>query len=31
MYDPDGLVDDYVVSYVAELARHAEVFVLADG
>ena len=31
MYDPDGLVDDYVVAYVAELARHADVFVLADG
>jgi len=30
-YDPDGLVDDSVVAYVAELARHAEVFVLADG
>ena len=28
MYDPDGLVDDYVVAYVAELARHADVFVL---
>ena len=27
-YDPDGLVDDTVVAYVAELARHAEVFVL---
>jgi hypothetical protein len=31
MYDPGGLVDDYVVAYVAELARHADVFVLADG
>jgi hypothetical protein len=31
LYDPDGLVDDYVVAYVAELARHADVFVLADG
>ncbi len=30
LYDPDGLVDDYVVAYVAELARHADVFVLAD-
>ncbi len=30
-YDPDGLVDDSVVSYVAELARHAEVFVCFDG
>jgi hypothetical protein len=31
MYDRDGLVDDCVVAYVAELARHAEVFVCADG
>ena len=31
MYDPDGLVDDYVAAYVAELARHSDVFVLADG
>jgi hypothetical protein len=31
MYDASGLVDDYVVAYVAELARHADVFVLADG
>lgn len=31
MYDPDGLVDDYVVAYVNELARHADVFVCADG
>ena len=30
-YDPDGLVDDCVVAYVAELARHAEVFVCFDG
>jgi hypothetical protein len=30
-YDPDGLVDDTVVDYVRELARHADVFVLADG
>jgi hypothetical protein len=29
-YDPDGLVDDYVVAYVGELARHAEVFVAYD-
>ena len=29
-YDPDGLVDDYVVAYVEELARHAEVFVAYD-
>ena len=31
MYDPGGLVDDCVVAYVEELARHADVFVLADG
>jgi len=31
MYDPDGVVDDYVAAYVAELARHADVFVCADG
>ena len=31
IYDPDGLVDDCVVAYVAELARHADVFVCADG
>jgi hypothetical protein len=30
-YDPDGLVDDTVAAYVAELARHADVFVCADG
>ena len=30
-YDPDGLVDDTVVAYVAELARHADVFVCFDG
>ena len=30
-YDPDGLVDDTVVAYVAELARHADVYVCADG
>jgi rhamnan synthesis protein F len=30
LYDPDGLVDDYVVAYIAEVARHADVFVLAD-
>ena len=31
MYDPDGLVDDTVGAYVAELARHADVYVCADG
>lgn len=30
-YDPDGLVDDTVVAYVEELARHADVYVCADG
>src|SRR4051794_12887853 len=30
-YDAEGLVDDTVVSYVEELARHADVFVCADG
>ncbi len=30
-YDPDGLVDDYVVHYLRELSRHADVFYLADG
>jgi hypothetical protein len=30
-YDPDGLVDDAVVAYVEELARHADVYVCADG
>ena len=29
-YDADGIVDDYVVAYVAELARHADVYYLAD-
>ncbi len=30
-YDPQGVVDDYVVAYVRELARHADVYYLADG
>ena len=30
LYDPDGLVDDYVVDYVTELARFADVYVLSD-
>ena len=30
-YDRDGVVDDYVVHYLRELARHADVFYLADG
>lgn len=30
-YDQDGLVDDYVLTYLRELARHADVYYLADG
>ena len=30
-YDPDGIVDDYVVDYVTELSRHADVYYLADS
>ena len=30
-YDRDGLVDDYVLTYLAELSRHADVNYLADG
>lgn len=30
-YDRDGLVDDYVVSYVRELSHRADVYYLADG
>ncbi len=30
-HDKDGLVDDTVVAYLADLARHADVFYLADG
>src|SRR5690606_6823481 len=29
-YDRDGLVDDYVVAYVRELARFADVYYMAD-
>ncbi len=29
-YDVDGLVDDYVVAYLAELSRFADVYYLAD-
>jgi CDP-glycerol glycerophosphotransferase (TagB/SpsB family) len=29
-YDVDGVVDDYVVAYLTELARHADVYYLAD-
>ncbi|RYU14495.1 rhamnan synthesis F family protein [Nocardioides iriomotensis] len=30
-YDPHGVVDDYVVAYVTELSRFADVYYLADG
>lgn len=30
-YDRDGIVDDYVVAYVRELAKHADVYYFADG
>jgi len=30
-FDPHGLVDDYVVAYVRELSRFADVYYLADG
>jgi len=30
-YDQDGVVDDTVLAYLAELSRHADVFYLADG
>lgn len=30
-YDSDGIVDAYVVTYLRELARHADVYYLADG
>lgn len=30
-YDRDGVIDDTVVGYLTELARHADVFYLADG
>ncbi len=30
-YDRDGLVDEYVVAYLRELSRHADVYYLADG
>ena len=29
-YDPDGIIDDYVVDYITELSRHADVYYLAD-
>jgi hypothetical protein len=30
-YDNDGVVDDYVLEYLRELSRHADVYYLADG
>ena len=30
-YDRDGIIDDYVVHYLRELARFADVYYLADG
>ncbi len=30
-YDADGLIDDYVLDYVRELSRHADVYYLSDG
>ena len=30
-YDPDGLVDDYVVDYLRELSRYADIYYLADS
>ncbi len=30
-YDVDGVVDDYVLDYLRELSRHADVYYLADG
>ncbi|QDH71039.1 CDP-glycerol glycerophosphotransferase family protein [Marilutibacter alkalisoli] len=29
-YDPDGIVDDYVVTFLRELSRYADVYYLAD-
>ena len=29
-YDRDGCIDDYLIDYLGELARHADVYVLAD-
>lgn len=29
-YDPDGVVDDYVVAYLRELSRFADIYYLAD-
>jgi CDP-glycerol glycerophosphotransferase (TagB/SpsB family) len=29
-YDRDGVIDDYVLSYLRELSRHADIYYLAD-
>ena len=29
-YDPDNLIDDYVVAYLSALSRHADIYYLAD-
>lgn len=29
-WDPEGIIDDYVVDYIRELSRHADVYYLAD-
>jgi CDP-glycerol glycerophosphotransferase (TagB/SpsB family) len=29
-YDPDGLIDDYVVDYLRELSQYADIYYLAD-
>lgn len=29
-YDADGLVDDYVIAYLSELSRYADIYYLAD-
>lgn len=29
-FDPHGLIDDYVVDYLRELSRHADIYYLAD-
>jgi len=29
-YDPDGVIDDYVVAYLKALSRHADIYYMAD-
>ena len=29
-YDPDGVIDDYVVDYLRELSQYADIYYLAD-